>query len=109
MEKATRKYELVVIVDVQLPQEDKDTILKTVTDVIAKESGKVINSNVWLDKQKFTFPIKKIKEGTYYLINFEASADAIAKMNAILRLNEKLLRFAIMSNETQTTAETVQA
>ena len=103
------KYELVVIVDAQLPQEEKDALIKSVTDVVAKEGGKVINSGVWLDKQKFTFPIKKRAEGTYYLINFEAGKDAITKMNAALRLNEKLLRFAIMSAETQPAAETAQA
>ena len=99
------KYELVVILDVQLPQEEKDALIKSVTDVITKEGGKTINSKVWLDKQRFTFPIKKKKEGTYYLINFEAETTSILRMNATLRLNERLLRFAIMAAQAQEVAQ----
>ena len=60
---------------------------------------KLLTQLVWFDKQKFTFPIKKKKEGTYYLVNFEANSTSVAKMNTTLRLNERVLRFAIMGVE----------
>ena len=66
----TRKYELVVIVDAKLTNEMKEAVRKEVTDTINKRGGKVINSQVWLEKHKLTFQIKKCNEGTYYLINF---------------------------------------
>lgn len=95
----TRKYELVLILDASIPVEEKEKIAKESSEAITKASGKVINSKVWLEKQKFTFRIKRVMEGTYYLINFECGPSLIAEINQKLRLNEKILRFSIMSGE----------
>ncbi len=89
------KYELMIIVDAKLTEDDKEAVRKQVTEVIGKEGGKVINSHVWLEKHKMTFEIKKRREGTYYAINFEAEAQVIERIKAALRLNEKVLRFLI--------------
>lgn len=94
-----RKYELVVIVDAKLLHEEKEAICKEAADIVTKGGGKVINSHVWLDKHKLTFRIKRCTEGTYYLINFEADAPCIENARSNLRLNEKILRFAIMKVE----------
>jgi small subunit ribosomal protein S6 len=93
------KYELVVIVDAKLTNEEKDNICKEVIESVSKGGGKVINSQTWLEKQKFTFRIKKLSEGTYYLINFEGESPAIDKIRSNLKLNEKVLRFAITKAE----------
>jgi len=89
------KYELVVIVDAKLNQGEKDSIIKDAAEAVAKGGGKVINSQVWIEKQKFDFKMKQRTEGTYYLINLESPADAVAKIRPILKLNEGILRFAI--------------
>jgi len=93
------KYELVFIVDAGLTSTDKEALTKEVADVIGKNGGKVINSQVWLEKQKFTFDIKKRKEGTYYLLNYEADGAVNAKIQPLFKLNEKILRFSIEKAE----------
>ena len=105
----TRKYELVVIVDAKSTNEAKEVIRKEVTDVINKRGGKVINSQVWLEKHKLTFQIKKCSEGTYYVINFEGQSDIISKIRPILKLNEKIPRFDFIKVEPKVTAEAVRA
>src|SRR5580698_11070534 len=87
------KYELVYIVDAHAPQGTKDDVAKQVADALAKTEIKVINSQMWLDRHKMSFPIQKIGEGTYYLLNLEAKTSSIAKLQTILRLNEQILRF----------------
>ena len=89
------KYELMVIVDAQKPQQEKDDILKQTTEGINKSGGKVINSQVWLDKHRMAFNIKKKNEGTYFLINFETITDHLPKIREFLRLNEEILRCVI--------------
>ena len=90
------KYELMGIVNATLSQEEKDTIFKEVTDSIGKFEGKVINRQVWLDKHKLTFNLKRSSHGTYYLVNFESPTSAVIKINQALRMNEKLLRFLVI-------------
>ena len=91
------KYELVVILSAAMTEDAKQEIIKGVSETVTKSGGKVINSQVWFDKHKLTFSISKIKEATYFLINFEAEGDTASKVNAVLRLNEKVLRFGIFN------------
>ena len=93
------RYELVFIVDAHAPQEEREEIAKQVLDSVAKVEGKVINSNVWLERQKMSFPIKKKIEGTYYMVNMEAQPSSITKLRQTLKLNEKLLRSLIIQVE----------
>ena len=104
-----RKYELVVIVDAKLTSEEKESIRKESTDVINKHGGKVINSQVWLEKHKLTFQIKKCGEGTYYIINFEGEGEIIEKIRPSLKLNERILRFDFIKLESKATAEAGRA
>ena len=90
------RYELVVIIDASISQEEKEKIVKGAGDAIVKCEGNVINSQVWLDKHKFTFRMKKRTEGTYYLINFESVKSGLSKLRNALRLNENILRSLIV-------------
>lgn len=90
------KYELVIILDAFLAEDAKAEIVKSAGDSITKLGGKMINSQVWLPKQKLTFAIKKCSEGTYYLINFEGDTAIVEKINTQLKLNEKILRTAVI-------------
>jgi len=89
------KYEAVIIVDATLAQEEKENIHKQCQEAITKNGGKVINSQIWLEKQKFAFRMKRCPDGTYYLINFEAVSGDIVKIRQNFKLNESILRFAI--------------
>jgi small subunit ribosomal protein S6 len=103
------KYELVVIVDAKLTQDVKESIRKEVAEIISKHDGRVINSQVWLEKQRLTFQIKKCGEGTYYLVNFEAKPEAVENIHSLLKLNEMVLRFAVIKPEPKAALETVNA
>ena len=89
------KYELVVIIDAQKAQPEKDEIYKQLNDSVVKGGGKVTGSQVWLERQKFVFNIKKKNEGTYYLVNFESAASSLPKIKEFLRLNENILRYLL--------------
>ena len=91
------KYELVYIVDAHLAAEAKEEVGKQVAESIAKAEGKVINSNVWFERQRITFPIKKVQDGSYYLVNWEGKGNAAVKVRQSLRLNERVLRFLIIA------------
>ena len=89
------KYELVVIVDAQKPQDAKEVVFKQTTETVVKNGGKVINGQVWIEKQKLAYRIQKCLEGTYYLVKFESLGDAIDKVKKSLQLNEEIVRFLI--------------
>jgi len=93
------KYELIVIIDAKLTSEEKEELRKQAAETVNKAGGKVINSQVWIEKQKFTFEIKKRTEGMYCSINFESAPEAIEKIQASFKLNEQILRSLITKVE----------
>lgn len=90
------KYELVVIVDAALSQKEKEDTIKDVSQSIEKCGGKVINSQIWIEKQKMSFLMKKRPEGTYYFINFEGGAEKFPELRRVLKLNDKVLRSLVV-------------
>lgn len=95
------KYELVYIVDAHLAAEAKEEVGKQIADAVTKADGKVINSNVWFERQRMSFPIKKVQDGSYYLVNWEGRGNASVKLRQSLRLNERVLRFLIIAANSQ--------
>ena len=69
----------------------------------------VVNSQTWLEKQKFAFEISKKTDGTYYVVNFESESSNIAKIKAGLRLNEKVLRFLVIQQDASQPLEALKS
>ncbi len=95
------KYELVYIVDAHAPQTTKDEIAKQLNDAMVKSQVKLVNSQIWMDRQRIAFPINKVVEGTYYLLNCEATSNAVNKLQSLMRINEQILRFLVIRLDEQ--------
>ena len=96
------KYEFVYIIDAHAPQGTKDEITRQVGDAAAKSDVKIINSQIWLERHRMSFPIGKVSDGTYYLLNIEAPAPSVNKLQALLKLNEQVLRFLAIRRDQKT-------
>lgn len=89
-----RSYEGMFIFRPDLSQENFDKVLSHVQDIIGKNKGSVAEIKEW-GKQRLAYPIKKYKEGIYYLINFHIIPDALDKIKKSFGLNESILRVLI--------------
>ncbi|MFH0754070.1 MAG: 30S ribosomal protein S6 [Candidatus Omnitrophota bacterium] len=94
------KYELVYLVDARLSDAEKGEVAKLLAETIMKFGGKVLNSAVWFERQRMSFPIKKAWEATYYLLNIEGDVAEMAKLRRDMQINERILRFLIIKTET---------
>lgn len=90
------KYEGMFIVKSELSEEEKKTLCSQIADIIAKNNGKVLDANIWSEKRKLCFRIRKYQEGMYYLVNFNLEASAITKIKYAFKLNEDILRVMIL-------------
>ena len=101
------KYEVVYIVDARLSDGEKADIAKQVADLVTKIGGKVVNSTMWIDRQRIAFQLKKAWEGTYYLLNLEFNREDVARFRRDLLINERVLRFLIVNADELTPAVAV--
>ncbi len=86
------KYEAMIIIKPDLSEEEKKTLFAQISDAITKSEGKVSQANIWSERRKLYFSIKKYNEGVYYLVSFEVAASAITQIRHTYRLNENILR-----------------
>jgi len=94
-----KKYEGMFIIKPDLPQEASQNLIDQIGEVITKNSGKLETSDIWTEKKKMFFTIKKYNEGTYYLATFTLPPEAVAKLHQAYKLNEDILRVMITSKE----------
>jgi len=90
-----QNYEAMFIVKPELGDTDKKALFSQLNDSVLKNNGTVAQGNVWAERRKLFFPIRRYNEGVYYLMNFTISTDMITKLKGIYKLNENILRVLI--------------
>ena len=68
------------------------------TGILQKHGGNVHTARRW-DERRLAYPIRGRNRGTYLLAYFEVSGDAIRAINRDLELDERVLRYLILSSE----------
>ena len=93
------KYEAMFIVKPDLSEEEKKLLFNQISDAAVKHDGNVLSKNIWSEKRKLYFPMKKYREGIYYLMNFTVAPTAITDIRQVYKLNENILRVLITKVE----------
>jgi len=94
-----RKYEAMFIIKPDLSEDEKKTLFNQVSEAVTKNNGNVSGGSIWSEKRKLYFPIKRYREGIYYLLNFTATPTSITDINHAYKLNENILRVLITKLE----------
>jgi len=92
------KYELAVVFNPTLTEEDLQTEFDKVQALITRFGGEVEKVDNW-GKRRLAYEIKKLTEGFYYFITFNSNHDAPAEIESRLRITESLVRFLIIRVE----------
>ena len=89
------KYEAMFIIKPDLSEEDRKALLSQINEAVVKNNGKVSSGAIWSERKKLYFPIKKNREGVYYLLQFEAGPLTVKDISHAYGLNENILRVLI--------------
>jgi small subunit ribosomal protein S6 len=64
------KYELMVIIDPSLSEEDRNASIDNLKSILEKNSAKITKEDVWAEK-KLAYKINKSETGYYILFELE--------------------------------------
>jgi small subunit ribosomal protein S6 len=92
------KYELAVIVSVNLTDELLKEEIEKIHGIISRFGGTIEKVDDW-GKRRLAYEINKQTEGFYSFITFTSEGDAPAKMEDRLRIMENVLRFLVIRQE----------
>ena len=97
-----RQYELYLVIDAEVEEEDVDAIVERMTQLIlagdGESSGEVIKVEA-RGKRRLGYPIKKKSEGRDTIFYFQTPPQALREMERILKLDERVLRYLIVRTD----------
>jgi small subunit ribosomal protein S6 len=97
--KNMNKYELAVIVNVKLEDEERAATIEKVKEYIVRFGGTVTNVDDW-GKKRLAYEIQKSREAFYYFIQFESeNTDCPNEVEANIRLMENVVRYLCVKQE----------
>ncbi|MCC8067397.1 MAG: 30S ribosomal protein S6 [Clostridiales bacterium] len=86
------KYELAVVVSAKLEDEDRAATIEKVKDLVTRFGGTVTEVEEW-GKRKLAYEIRKMREGFYYFVRFEADSTCPAEVEKRIRIMEDVIRY----------------
>ncbi len=93
------KYELCVVLNAKIEDDGRAEELERVKELITRFGGTVTNVDDW-GKKKFAFEVRKMKEGYYYFIQFDAEPTAPVEIENRVRIMENVVRYlCVKQNE----------
>jgi len=86
------KYELAVVVNAKLEDEERAAVLEQVKDLITRFGGTVSDVDDW-GKKRLSYEIQKMWEGYYYFVHFEADSTCPGEIESRMRIMDNVLRY----------------
>ena len=92
------KYELAVVLNAKLADEERAAALEKVQGYIARYGGTVTNVDDW-GKKRLAYEIQKMKEAFYYFIRFDAESTAPIEIESRIRIMDNVIRYLIVRQD----------
>ena len=87
-----KQYETVFIATPVLSEAQMKETVKKYIDYIVAKGGEIVYEEDWGLKQ-LAYPIQKKSTGFYYMIEFKADTQVIARLETQYRRDERIMRF----------------
>lgn len=92
------KYELMLIVDPTISEEDRNASLSELKELFEKNSVTINKEDVWGDK-KLAYKINKSDRGFYILFDLELDGTLIKEISKTMNLNKGIWRYMFTKQE----------
>ena len=92
------KYELAVVLNAKIEDEERAKTLEKVKGYVTRFGGTISDIDEW-GKKKLAYDIQKMPEGYFYFIHFEAETTAPAEIENRVRIVDNVLRFLIVNQD----------
>jgi small subunit ribosomal protein S6 len=94
-----REYELYLVLDVDVEDEEVNTIIERLTQLIVMGNGKAKGEVIKVEprgKRRLAYHIKKKNESQDFVLALQTPPQALPEIERILKLDERVLRYLIV-------------
>jgi small subunit ribosomal protein S6 len=87
-------YDLTVLLDVAVDDDQRERILADIETLIANE-GTLVSAHDW-GRRKLAYEIKHKPEAEYHLLQFQGPNDLLERLDRTLRITDSVVRYRII-------------
>jgi small subunit ribosomal protein S6 len=98
-----RRYELMLVIRPDVPEDRVQAVLDRSTRTITATSGQIVKVSPW-GRRRLAYPIGAYREGSYYILVFEAPAEAVLELERGLNITEEVMRHLVTRVERPTSS-----
>lgn len=92
-----RKYEVMYILRPTLEQEAVQATVEKFKGIMS--NGGEITNHQDMGKRRLAYEINKIREGFYFLVNFQATPAVVAELERIMKISDEVIRYLIVRED----------
>jgi len=99
-----RDYELGIVVNPDVGDEQARAIVERITQVIAAHEGQVVRVNA-VGRRRLAYPIDRHRDGLYFYFDLIVEPQSIAEIERSLRVNEDIIRHLMLLRDPRAVAQ----
>ncbi|PKL51819.1 MAG: 30S ribosomal protein S6 [Nitrospira bacterium HGW-Nitrospira-1] len=88
-------YENVVILNASLPDEEINSSVSKITDIIINAGGEVIAAEMW-GRRKLSYEIQKQNKGFYAMLIFKAPPPTVKKLEDFYKVLDSVIKYMVI-------------
>jgi small subunit ribosomal protein S6 len=104
--RADREYEPIFILRSEVTRESSESISSRVSDVVAREGGKLTRLENW-GRRKLAYPVGKQKRGVYVYVKFIGKGGIVSELERNLRLQDDVIKYQTVKTRDEVARDTV--
>jgi len=89
-----RRYELMLVMRPDTPDDQVQTVIDKATRSVTAAEGQIVKVSPW-GRRRLAYPIGQYREGSYFIILFDAPAPAVLELERGLNISEDVMRHLV--------------
>ena len=89
-----RRYELMLVLRPDVADDAVQAVIDRSTRSVVGSAGQIVKVSPW-GRRRLAYPIGQYREGSYFIIVFDAPAEAVAELERGLNITEEVMRHLV--------------
>jgi small subunit ribosomal protein S6 len=89
-----RRYELMLVMRPDTPDDQVQSIIDKATRAVISAEGQIVKVSPW-GRRRLAYPIGQYREGSYFIVLFDAPSPAVLELERGLNISEEVMRHLV--------------
>jgi small subunit ribosomal protein S6 len=103
-----RRYETIAIIDPDISEDDRTSLLTRIKEIIPQQEGVVVKEDLW-GSRKLAYPIKKKPRGYYARYDYCGMGKAVEELERFFRIDDRVLKYLTVLLDPEADPEKIKA